>query len=250
MTREEKLVVEFLNQSLTLNLEVLDTINDQKTPDFITTLDGKKYLLELKSSFESDEAVEAKKLAFEQDEIYRKHEVIGPTNKNSRNFNNAYKQLKNRKDSESAEYCLYIINLTNTDSSYQEQTVFANLLGAANVLTDGECSTCLYYHESEFFKRRDLIDGAIIVAMNSNPVLVLNDYSENYLPLKASSLASLFDEVYDPVLMEKNPGVISVREGIDRKDRAALRSYLEKKYGFEFAIQVPFQYFSTSAIIK
>lgn len=249
MTPEEKKVVDFLTQSLALNFEVLDTIEGQKTPDFITTHDGERYLLELKSSFESDEAVKAKKLAFEQGEIYQKHEVIQPINKNSRNFNNAYKQLKNRKESESAKYCLYIINLTNTDGSYQEQTVFANLLGAANVLTDGDCSTCLYYHESEFYKRRDLIDGAIIVKRDSNPILILNDYSENYASLKENSFTSLFGEVCDPLVMEQSPGIISIREGIDRKDRAALRSYLERKYAFEFAIEVPFQNIQTSAIL-
>ena len=239
MTPEEQIVVDFLTESLGLNFEILDAIKDQKTPDFLIAYEGKKYLLELKSSFESDEAIQAKKTAYEQDKIYQKSVEIRPTNKNSRNFNNAYKQLQNRKESESANYCLYIINLMNTDGSYQEQTVFSNLFGVANILTEKGIYDCLYYFESEFYKRKSLIDGAIIVKRNSSPILMINDHSVNYESFKASGFVKLFDAICDPVVLESTSEKLSIREGIDRKDRTALRSHLQEKYGFEYAIEVP-----------
>lgn len=240
MTPEEKFVMDLLGESLGLELEIVEIVTDQKTPDFSTMHAGKKYLLELKSSFESEDAVYAKKVAYKQDGIYCKQEVIQPTVKNSNNFSNAHKQLENRKGSESADFCLYILNLTNTDGSFQEQTVFANLLGEANILTDKGIYPCLYYHESDFYKRKSLIDGAIIINRGSTPILVINDYSYNYELFRASSFAKLFTAVFDPPEIERTSETISIRGNVNRKDRAALRLYLEQKYNFEFAIEDKF----------
>ncbi|EPJ77222.1 hypothetical protein CFII64_24079 [Pseudomonas sp. CFII64] len=242
ITPEEIFVVGLLNDSLGLELKSLPTIPLQETPDFSTIHGGKKFLLELKSSFESDLAIKAKKKAYDQDEIYIKEDLIQPSGKNSKNFHKASKQLNNRKSSEAADYCLYIINLIKTDGGYQEHTVLANLLGEANILTDEGPLSCLYYHESEFFKQKDLVDAAIIITKSHEIALVINDYSPRYESFRNSSFAGLFDlaSIYDPIVMEESREVISIREGISRKDTTALKLHLQEKYKFTFAIQTDF----------
>jgi hypothetical protein len=90
---------------------------------------------------------------------------------------------------------------------------------------------CLYFRSSEFYKLRDVLDGAFI-STDEICLFCLNALSPRYRVLKQSALCRAFQPgVYDPVAKEQAGEAYIADCDLSRKDQAAVRRYLQGKYG-------------------
>jgi hypothetical protein len=94
----------------------------------------------------------------------------------------------------------------------------------------GVAKACYYATENDFWRWREILDGVILGTVAA---VFINDLSPRADRLKASRLCRFSQApVCDPREEERTGLALSVRgEDIDRADKQAVRSHLEKKYG-------------------
>ena len=96
----------------------------------------------------------------------------------------------------------------------------------------GVAKACYYATESDFWRLRAILDGVILGTVAA---VFINDLSPRADRLKASRLCRFSQApVCDPRDEERTGLMLSVRgKDVDRTNKQAVRSYLEKKYDLE-----------------
>jgi len=114
----------------------------------------------------------------------------------------------------------------------------ATLYGTENILVRGENShrTCYFFHESEFFRHRAILDGAVAAYVSGTSLsvwLCVNPLSPRYATFLNSPIVQAFPKtsVRDPA-MEASEGVALTLEGDhDRRDTSRSIAILFEKFG-------------------
>ena len=108
-----------------------------------------------------------------------------------------------------------------------------SLYGLVDVLDmeNKNTRTCYYFGFSEFFRYRDVLDGAILTAGYNLLQLCINNLSPRANEFRKSPLVEVFSEgVLDPTQLEKQNKAYIADCDVDRCDKAQVLAYLQSKY--------------------
>jgi hypothetical protein len=211
--------------------------SNTKSPDFLIELNGKKILIELKSKYDDSELIETREDMLNDNKIHQQIDILKHSNTISGITNKAYKQLKTKKNQIKADEC-YIFFLTEEpDSDDKIEKIHSTLFGKKLLVPLGtnakDSKFCFYYSESDFFRYKDVLDGAII-SNGSELRFCLNNYSINYKNVKNGVIVNKIKSgINDPIELEKAGNIYLADCNIDRKDIESLDNYLKEKYSIE-----------------
>lgn len=204
-------------------------------PDFYAVKDDDEYLIEVKSKEPSQEQERRRDEVLLSGKVYdESYELIrqsGLTKVVSKGKN----QLKKYKSE--ADYFRVICFVgTGHNAEARLLQLEATLFGRTTVCDwsteNGPCRDCYYFGFSDFYKYRDILDGAILIDANSEEgKLCINDHSSRYNRFRESSLAQVFGTaVIDAPKLDHDGDAFIVDADIDRKNKQAVFDYLRRKY--------------------
>lgn len=207
---------------------------NDRTPDFIASIGGVKYLIELKAK-EENPAREAKRSAtLDRGEIAEDHDTVGRKNVIAGLVADAAGQLREF-SSESVDYRLvWLLGWGRLRRLYFEQFESA-LYGTTSIVdlgpsADNYSRDAYYFGQSDFFRHRDILDGAIVWCDESGRFLV-NDLGPRYPKILQSPLVkAMANGRVDPREKEQQGKAYYVDGDVDRGNEAAVLQYLQKKY--------------------
>jgi hypothetical protein len=216
--------------------------DDAESPDFFISDNLSSYVLELKTKFPSSEEVEKRRRILDSGEIHNIHELVIGKNTLSGIIKKAGNQLERYAD----EKVLRIVWLLATGHLAEPRMLQfeATLYGLTDIVSSQGASDCYFFFNSDFYRFRDIIDGAI-VSTESDARLLLNPLSPRYAQLKVSSLPRhLGDAVVDPLELESRGKAFIVDSNVDRTDKETVLIYLRKKYGLDDMMDLTMNYLS------
>jgi hypothetical protein len=175
-------------------------------------------------------------------EIHNIHELVINKNRLSGIIRKAGDQLRRYDDEE----LLRLVWLLATGHLAEPRMLQfeATLYGSSPIVSSQGASDAYFFYNSDFFRYRETIDGAII-STETEAKLLLNPLSPRYAPLKASSLPKhLGNAVVDPIELESCGKAFIVDGYVDRTDGDAVLSYLRGKYGIADIMNLTMTYLS------
>lgn len=205
-----------------------------RTPDFIATIDGVRYLIELKSKGENPAREEERNAVLNRGEIAEDHDTVGRKNVIAGVVADAATQLR-QFSSESIDYRLvWLLGWGRLRKLYFNQFESA-LYGTTSIVdlgpgADQYSRPCYYFGLSDFFRHRDILDGAIVWCDDSGRLLI-NDLGPHYPKIFKSPLAEAMAKGrVDPRDKENQGDAYYVDGDIDRRNEIAVLQFLQKKY--------------------
>jgi len=112
------------------------------------------------------------------------------------------------------------------------------LYGISRVAGSGvgaKAPSCYYFHESVFFRHKNLV--GVVIDLADSGVLCLNDHSPRVAELRSSKLGKNFGAgVLDPAEQERLGRALIADCDVDRKDSAAVLKFVSEKYGIQNAV--------------
>jgi len=203
-------------------------------PDFYAVSGDDEYLVEVKGKEPSrkqeqrrDELLLSGKVYDESYDLLRQSGLTKIVSKGK----NQLKQYKSE-----ADY-FRVICLVGTGHNAEARLLQleATLFGRTSVgdfSTESPLKHCYYFGFSDFYKYRDILDGAILIDANSEEgKLCINDHSPRYNKFRESSLARVFGTaVIDAPELDRKGEVFVVDSNIDRNDKNSVIDYVREKY--------------------
>ncbi len=211
--------------------------SNEKSPDFIIETDSKRILIELKTKYDSREFNKKRNNSLSSNGIFEHRDVLNRSNTMSRIIKDGYKQLKERKVKERADEC-YLFLLASEPFAYNKfEQFYSTVYGLKFIICLGESAppprNCFYYSFNDFYRFRDIIDGAII-SDGKKLKFCINTFSPRYKYVNENTFINSFNPgIVDPMHMEKNGEAFVLDSDIDRRNIDELNVFLEKKYDLE-----------------
>lgn len=217
---------------------------NKESPDFFITDDTSAYLLELKTKFPSEEEATERETVLSSGEIYNIDEIVTHKKSLSKIIWKAKSQLKNYDTEEDILKLVWLLAAGHLAEPRLNQFE-ATLYGSIYLYSIERYGKCYFFHNSDFFKYREVLDGAII-STESKGKLLLNPLSPRYNKMKGSSIIEHFKEgsIVDPIEIENLGQAFFVDAGINRADEQAVLEYLKQKYKIEKIAVVDTHYLS------
>lgn len=204
--------------------------------DLLANFGGVRVLIEEKTK-EDDVAYLAKRAqALEAGEI---HAVTLPIRRDetlSGLVRDASHQLRSSSE-KCHDFRLMWFTATGVQAQGKYEQFMATLYGRTNILEMNASSfrRCYYFRHADFFRRADVIDGAVVAHTNGKSIsakLCLNSLSPRFNALRRSPVLSPFGSaIEDPVALEADGTAFVLDATLDRKQEGPLLSYLQQKYG-------------------
>lgn len=210
-------------------------VEQKKEADFLARFGDIRVLIEEKTK-EDDPSYLAKRAEeLERGEV---HSMVLPISRNetlSGLVRDASCQLRSSSD-KPHDFRLMWFTATGVHAKAKYEQFMATLYGRTNII---EMNTtyyrrCYYFHNADFFRRAEVIDGAIVAHTDGKSVsakLCLNSLSTRYEALCRSPILQLFGTaIEDPPALEADETAFILDCDLDRKDESLLLAYLQKKY--------------------
>lgn len=220
-----------------------------KTPDYLVKDDDFRYLVELKEKFPDPKLLERRDQRLDGGQLHEESSPTGHNNTLSGLISDAVVQLK----SSSAPVCdfrLVWLHAQGHKPNLQTQQARATLYGIATIVDwgveDGFAGEAFYFGESEFYRHRAVLDGAVLSYSdlgNLRALFCLNDHSSNFDALRNSKFCKSFGAgVLDPTRLGKD--CLVIRTGIDRNKQGEMLKLLISEYGMSMPNVMNMQYIS------
>ncbi len=218
---------------------------DEQRPDFLAQDEQYAYLIELKTKFESEEKVQQRKEVLLKGEIYGDSIPVASNNRLSGIIRKAQNQLKGHLTDKKIIRVPWLLCTGHSAEARMDQFE-ATLYGSRSImnLDKGGMRTCYFFANSDFYRYRDSLDGAI-VSTDSTARLLLNPYSKLFTELARSSLSKLKElNAVNPTNEETEGRAYIVEGDLNRNDEALVLSYLRSKYRIERIMTMTLQHIS------
>lgn len=209
-------------------------VGADKTPDLIASDGSCTYLIEVKDKF-PDPALEALRLReLGRTGAWEEEESLGYHNALSAVVRDACAQL-GRFEPDAAHFRLIWLHARGRHPEARLEQFKATVAGVVDLIdtaeTGGsvEARPCYYFGFAEFFRHRDVLDGAFL-STDGKGALLLNSLSARYGALRESALCRLFPAVRDPILQEGEGSAYIADCDVNRSDSAGVLEYLRRKY--------------------
>jgi hypothetical protein len=234
MEKEEELVVASLTQFGFAVTPILPAEN--RTADLLADDGTHRYLIEVKTKESSTENLRRRDEALQAGLIHKTNQPLKRLNRYSSIVHSAANQLRATLPDESLLRLVWL-QAVGLDHHIQCELFESSLYGKEFVTSffdkDG-LYPCFHFYESDFFRDRDVLDGAVIceaIGAEFSARLCLNMYSERYEQVQSSKLGRHFGSgVCDPRELEKLGRAYWADCDIDRDDKEAVLAYLSQKY--------------------
>jgi len=244
-----ELIVQHFFENLGYHVEKIPE-GKLKSPDFLITDNDSSFIVELKTKFPRLEDRRNRDQVLGSGDIYKIHEDISRRNTLSGIIKKAGLQLSQI----DKKQFLRVVWLQATDymAELRMAQFEATLYGLTRIIFDEkepQVKDCYFFHNSEFYRYRHTIDGAI-VSTETQAKLLLNPLSPRYLGIEESSLRKHFgNAVVNPINLESEGKAFIVESDIDRLDCESVLSYLCTKYKIDNAMNLPTNYLSGTMTI-
>ncbi|MBI1965493.1 MAG: hypothetical protein HYS46_04520 [Betaproteobacteria bacterium] len=159
---------------------------DSKTPDLYVIKDNAHYIIEIKSRQDNIERTTAERAAFVRGEVVSKSETINRTNAVSAIVGDAIDQLRTYPAS-AHSFRLIWLHADGRDAELQMMQFRGTLYGLTHIYDmteEHDNRECYYFGFNDFFRYKDVLDGAILTAGLKLQVCI-NDLSPNATRFRA-----------------------------------------------------------------
>lgn len=207
-----------------------------KTPDLLVMKAGERFLFEIKSKGDDEEEFARQRNRSAAGEVGVWSEPWAPRNTISKVIREGAQQLAVFPADE-YDYSLLWLHAEGRYPESQFQQFAHTLFGLTRVfsLQDSKFDyECYYFHDSAFFRLREILDAAIISTQNKAQ-LCLNTYSPRAEALRESTLVrALKGGIHDPDALASQGKAIIADCNINRRDSSGVIRFLQEKYGVEY----------------
>jgi len=220
----------------TLGFEV-DRIptENRKTADLLVTDQegGPRYLIEVKERLDDAKELAERNRLLSRGGVWSRSTPTVYCDVVSKRVKEASKQLGST--DVDADFRLVWLDALGLDPELQYRRSLATLYGVRPMLDLEDPSfapKCLHFDHSEFFRQRDVLDGAIL-SYGDYFTLALNEFSPRLDALRGAPLAVAFGEaVFDPTSLADTDGFITAIDvEVSRKNEADVLRAVQAKYG-------------------
>ncbi|MBN3344202.1 hypothetical protein H5A44_17430 [Pectobacterium brasiliense] len=240
---ESDYVAYFLLKDLDYEVNIIPPSN-KKEADFYIELNGHSALVEAKMKFDDKNKENERERVLSGGGVYMDLATLGRDRSMANIISDASKQLSSSAIDKPHNFKILLFIATGMNLSAKIEMVFDTLCGTTNIMEFGENNhykKCYFYRESEFNKRKNEIDAAIIASVvNENVTLfvALNPLSNNYAEMKNSDILTPFgNAIRDPLEEEKSNKAYILDKDIPKMNLPSLAAYddprlryLEEKY--------------------
>jgi hypothetical protein len=242
-------------QSWGAHVEPLPTSTKEEC-DWLVTLENSTLIAEEKTKLEDAVAVEARLKTLRAGGVHGQSVPLKSNNRLSGIVKKAVGQLSST--AADVEHNLRVLWFTGTgfDGEAKHYQLMATLYGSTRVFElngDGHHRTCYFFRNSDFYRFRDVLDGAYVTYLTGNTLtmkLCLNPHSTKWQQLRDSPFAArLKNGLIDP-FAEENEGAAYIVDGdVERSDEGAVMRYLHEKYGLKQAMNIDMGMMSASVLL-
>lgn len=202
-----------------------------KTPDFLCSKDNQNYLIELKTKFPNPELKSKRNETLKSGNLFDDISPIIRKKYLSRIIQNSTKQLKSPQNLDNP-YRIVWLHCEGFNALTHFNQYKSSLYGLMKIfpLEQNHLYDCYYFGNSDFYKYKEILDGAII-SYPDNLLICVNNLSMRYNDFKNSSFIKSFkDRHLDPINEEKKGIALIVDNAVDRSKPDLVIKFLEDKY--------------------
>jgi hypothetical protein len=225
--------------------------DDEERPDFLVQDEQNAYLVELKTKSESEEYLQERRDALATGRVYGEHIPVTPRNRLSGIIRKAKSQLRNHLGEEDIFRIPWLLCTGHTAEARMDQFE-STLYGSASIinLDRSGMRTCYFFHNSDFYRYKDTLAGAI-VSTPSTARLLLNPYYGRSSAFANSSVFGIKElNPINPIAEEKS-GLAYIADGdIDRNSEEAVLSHLKTKYKANKLMKMTMQHMSGTIMVQ
>ncbi|MBE7366209.1 hypothetical protein [Ramlibacter pallidus] len=224
--------------------------------DWLVSLEECRLIAEEKTKFEDALSIEHRLKTLRGGGVHGQTLPLRSNNRLSGIVRKAVGQLSST--SADVQHDLRVLWFTGTgfDGEAKHYQLMSTLYGSTRVFElngDGHHRTCYFFRNSDFYRFRNVLDGAYVTYLNGNTLTVklcLNPYSSKWKSLRDSPFAArLKNGLIDP-FGEEGEGAAYVIDGeVDRSNPGAVIRYLEEKYGLKQAMNIDMGMTSASILV-
>ncbi|KAA9001656.1 hypothetical protein FJU30_05015 [Affinibrenneria salicis] len=250
---ESDRVAYFLLKHFGYDVNIIPT-SDKKEADFIIKLNGSSALVEAKMKFDDKNKENERDSVLSRGEVYVDLATLGRDRSIANVISDASKQLSSSAIDKPHNFKILLFIATGMNVSAKRDKIFDTLCGTTNIMEIGggnHLKKCYFYRDSEFNKRKNEIDAAIIADIDNeifSSFVIINPLSNNYDKLKESDFLSPFkNAIRDPFEEEKSGKAYILDEYIQKINCPSLVAYddprlryLKKKYKTRLLMAIDF----------
>lgn len=215
---------------------------DEKRPDFVCRdSSGQTYWIELKSKDQSEEEKDGYVSDLSEGKVAESVQVIERINSISGVIGDASNQLDAVAQAEDLR--LVWLHAEGIDNDAMTDQIKASLYGLADLAELPDIASqsepgeprvfmCFFFTNSDFFLRRDSVDG-VIVSNRKGFQLHVNPFSLRADKLRNSILAEAL-QPFDVGALDGEKGLMVADTDLDRKKQFGVLNYLRGKYNTSF----------------
>jgi hypothetical protein len=236
-------IVEQVLKTWSATAEPLPTSSKEES-DWLAVFDGCRLLIEEKTKFDDPTTRQARNATLAAGQVHGATLPLTHNNRISGIVRKAAGQLLST--GRDIEHDIKILWFTGMefDGEAKHFQFMATLYGSTRVfeLDHPEMKECYFFKNSDFFRYREDMDGAVAAYLIENTLtmkLCINPYSPNWMVLRDSPYATQFKlGLIDPVAEEAAGKAYIADTDISRNNPAAVLRYLEQKYGLKRAMNM------------
>jgi hypothetical protein len=222
--------------------------------DFLATFGDVRVLIEEKTKEDDPNYLASRTEQLERGEI---HAATLPLTRNetlSGLVRDASRQLRSSSDTPH-DFRLMWFTATGVHAEGKYEQFMATLYGRTKILEMNAAHSrrCYYFRNADFFRRSEIIDGAIVAHTDGNSIsarLCLNSLSPRFEALRRSTVLAPFGTaVEDPMALEAEGTAFILDCALDRKNEAPLLAYLQEKYSTAPLMKFDLGYTNASVLL-
>ena len=217
--------------------------SDQKSPDLFVKNGEEKYYIEIKQKEDDASRIRHERVKLKKGEIVSHSDNVGYKNRISGLIRAAQKQLDVIKDK--AAFKIIWIYCAGEDYELQMNQCKYTLYGMTRIYdfskgADIHAYPCYYFYNSEFYRGKNVLDGAMISGGDEGQFLI-NNYSKKYDNVKKTNLFNIIGKgVVDPLALEEKKEAYIADCNIDRNKKDLIINYLQNKYLLDRIMNIDF----------
>jgi len=222
--------------------------------DFLATFGNSRVLIEEKTKEDDPNYLAERAEELERGEIHAATLPIARNETLSGLVRDASRQLRSSSD-KPHDFRLIWFTATGVHAAGKYEQFMATLYGRTNIveMSASHCRRCYYFRNSDFFRRAEVVDGAIVAHTDGNSIsakLCLNSLSPRYHALRCSEVLAPFGSaVEDPMEPEAEGSALILDCALDRKHEPPLLAYLQEKYSTKPLMSIDLGYTNASILL-
>lgn len=209
--------------------------------DLLAALDGVHLLVEEKTKLDDPRDTQAREASFARGDVHGSVLPLRHNNTISGIVRKATDQLSSTGSDVAHDLRVIWFTGVGYHAEAKQHQFISTIYGSTRVfeLDRPQMRPCYFFRNSDFFRFRDHLDGAIAAFLTGDTLtmkLCLNPYSQGWERLRDSPFSQHFKVgLVDPIAEEHAGEAYVVDSDMSRSNEYEVLRFLEKKYGLEKA---------------